>query len=532
MKPLVVNGQYLRQCKNWTMARDEFSSRVLKSLSARVAHRCSNPGCEVPTTAPGTGSDGITNIGIGAHIHAAAAGGPRYLAEMTKGDRTSINNAIWLCAGCATKVDRDVERYPAELLREWKAKAEARATRELGRPQPKASDAVDQLATALTGLPTSFAPGAIQNVHTASRSLLEKIDPRFRIETAYQDNKTTIALHPKETVPMSFRISKEFASAWKTKLAAMFDHGMPAELNSEGVELCGSPLFENAIKSGGKIHLIPHGKKAVIKASLVEQTTQQVVRLDDVHGELVGGRVSLTCTGSGMGGLLEMSVQKQMSLSSDSADFSIQLNLERWVDTDVRALPYFEQISQLYGRVMDGWRIDLRIEFEGTQIFGGLATLPIDNPLLKATKNILDYTRRARIVSTGLGQPVEFRLSPPFSAEDHVAVAEIADIIQGKHNVDRDGLFSNIRCTLVVDESGANLELLRASSAPQVVHLEQPPTGPMVVFGQPITLPALSTTLNNVLPKIVEVSTSEDGERTMLVEWIPTQGFTLKREYS
>jgi hypothetical protein len=179
---------------------------------------------------------------------------------------------------------------------------------------------------------------------------------------------------------------------------------------------------------------------------------------------------------------------------------------------------------------LDGWNIDLRIELEGVQVLGGRITLPTDEPLLKATKNILEYTRRARVVSARLCQPIKFRLSPPFSAEDHETVAEIADIIEGKYDVDRDGLLSNPTCILDVDEDGANLDLLQGSCAPHVVRFEQQSTGPLIVFGQPIILPVLSTILNSVVPKIIEVTTSEIGERTMLVEWIPTEGFTLKRE--
>lgn len=34
------------------MARDNFPKKVIEKLRARVAHRCSNPSCRVPTSGP------------------------------------------------------------------------------------------------------------------------------------------------------------------------------------------------------------------------------------------------------------------------------------------------------------------------------------------------------------------------------------------------------------------------------------------------------------------------------------------------
>lgn len=93
----------------------------------RVGVRCSNLLCRKLTTGPRTESPHIINIGVAAHITAASPGGPRYDLSLSSQQRESPENGIWLCQNCGKLIDNDPARYPAEVLREWKAKAEASA---------------------------------------------------------------------------------------------------------------------------------------------------------------------------------------------------------------------------------------------------------------------------------------------------------------------------------------------------------------------------------------------------------------------
>lgn len=115
--------------------RDNFSQSVKTKLKDRVAGRCSNPDCRVVTQGP-IGRDKVNNIGEAAHIHAAAENGPRYDANMSKKERSSIDNGIWLCCNCSTRIDRDTNAYSVEVLRDWKSKAEEKAFSELGKTFP------------------------------------------------------------------------------------------------------------------------------------------------------------------------------------------------------------------------------------------------------------------------------------------------------------------------------------------------------------------------------------------------------------
>jgi hypothetical protein len=107
--------------------RDDFSSPIKDTLARRVGHRCSNPGCCQPTSGPQENPAKSVNVGVAAHISAAAAGGPRYNSSFTSAERAALENGIWLCQVCAKLVDNDPGRYTVALLEDWKSFSEKRA---------------------------------------------------------------------------------------------------------------------------------------------------------------------------------------------------------------------------------------------------------------------------------------------------------------------------------------------------------------------------------------------------------------------
>ena len=111
--------------------RDDFSSSVKELLANRVGRRCSNPNCRKLTCSANEDPLKITNIGVAAHICAAAKGGPRYDSNMSAEERKSPDNGIWLCQNCAKLIDSDTRRFTYELLHAWKQMAEEYAITEV-----------------------------------------------------------------------------------------------------------------------------------------------------------------------------------------------------------------------------------------------------------------------------------------------------------------------------------------------------------------------------------------------------------------
>lgn len=105
------------------MARDDFSKEVIKTVALRAGHLCSK--CRTPTVGPHSDAGKALITGEACHVCAASSGGPRYDPSQSSEERTSIQNAIWLCRNCSKKLDTDWKRFPASMLLEWKDEHEA-----------------------------------------------------------------------------------------------------------------------------------------------------------------------------------------------------------------------------------------------------------------------------------------------------------------------------------------------------------------------------------------------------------------------
>ncbi len=92
-------------------------------ISKRASFICSNPSCRCLTLCPSEHDvEKFINTGRVAHITAASLGGPRYDSSLTKEQRSSAENGVFLCAVCADKIDKNKGLdYSVELLRKWKS---------------------------------------------------------------------------------------------------------------------------------------------------------------------------------------------------------------------------------------------------------------------------------------------------------------------------------------------------------------------------------------------------------------------------
>jgi len=82
----------------------------------------------------------VASVGVAAHICAASPGGPRFDPMMISAERTSIENGIWLCAAHAVLIDRDVARFPVDVLRAWKSQHEAYVREHAGKEGPRRAE--------------------------------------------------------------------------------------------------------------------------------------------------------------------------------------------------------------------------------------------------------------------------------------------------------------------------------------------------------------------------------------------------------
>ncbi|MER8732847.1 hypothetical protein NKH28_23925 [Mesorhizobium sp. M1227] len=104
--------------------RDDFSQATKNRLAKQARYHCSNPSCRHLTSAPTSDGAKDVNIGVAAHICAAASGpsARRYRADMTHEQRKSHENGIWLCQDCAKAIDSDDPAFSENVLNSWKRK--------------------------------------------------------------------------------------------------------------------------------------------------------------------------------------------------------------------------------------------------------------------------------------------------------------------------------------------------------------------------------------------------------------------------
>ena len=128
---------------------DDFSAATKRLIAQRSGYMCAFPSCLAPTAGPGLDPKLSVNIGEATHITAASKGRPRYDESLTSEERQDAENGIWMCRTHAALIDRDIDRYPADLLRDWKYEAEGRAMRVLGQPSGCAQGLIATVSQAI-----------------------------------------------------------------------------------------------------------------------------------------------------------------------------------------------------------------------------------------------------------------------------------------------------------------------------------------------------------------------------------------------
>ena len=102
--------------------RDDFNPKTTEILAKRASYICSNPDCRCLTLCPSEKDiEKYIYIGKGAHITAAARNGPRYDSSLTREQRFSIENGIFLCSNCSDMIDKNGGLdFSVEVLKKWK----------------------------------------------------------------------------------------------------------------------------------------------------------------------------------------------------------------------------------------------------------------------------------------------------------------------------------------------------------------------------------------------------------------------------
>lgn len=509
--------------RNLARREGDFADKVILQLKGRVASRCSNPDCRVPTSAPKS-NNGENNIGVGAHICAASPGGARFDPSMSSERRKSFDNGIWLCANCSYKIDKDPTAYSVALLKEWKEKAENTAKEELGKKLPSNNQAIDTVTTALTGLPKGYIPTAVSNVHQATDKALELLDPRCSVKTSYLNGETRIGIYPKEDIPISIKVSAENAKEYIEKYQQLIEHGQDIEIKSSALTFEGSELFEEITNSiDGTLSMLTEKKPATQKLWLVQNETNETEQFDDIHGLISLGTKSFSFNGTACNDLFGIKYQKSLDENDDKAKMTISLSLEQWEGEELSYLPYFEKLLSLFSKIVEGWEVKTSLEIKGMEIFSGVLMKADKLDYITFLNGFLQYVNRCKIVSNAFNIPITFTTNISYTAEDHKRVADIAEIVEGRQ-VYKQADISNPICKLEVNKECENVKMLANMTEAIAIKMEMP-SNEIELFGVIVPLPAKIITFLQVLPLFhSDIYGLREGD-IVTVEWIPQKDF-------
>lgn len=506
------------------MARDNFKKGDITKLSQRVALRCSNPACRVPTAAPGDTELGVNSIGVAAHIHAASPGGPRYDPSMTSSERGSISNAIWLCSNCSIIIDRDEARYTAKLLKEWKVKAETTAIREQGTKLPSDEDAINLTTMALTGHPQKLLTKGIQNVHTATARAIEQKDPRFEVITQFKNGKTIFEYRAKEDVNFTFNVKGDEGVE---SLRRMWEEGQDAILPAKYVDISGDGFPGVSPDRNSQIHIKKDGIEAIHRIWLVDPKTKITEQFNDVHGKVYFGTKAMRFEGFACDGLFSLTYTRPLSHLNEDSSFNLSINFSCWNGKSIKELPYFNKIKKFFDSLFYGSEFHTSLELHGDTAFKANTNKIKGSSGFNYFDSALLFIDNARIISAKLDKSVVYDGGFSYTEEEAIEVYDAANILKEKIVINKEDVKENAKLGLTVMQDGDELsEGLRGEKASTLELTEE--GGVLNLYGQEIQLPDKHICIKSVYLKPLKNLKSLKKGDFVEFECVPADGY----EYS
>ncbi len=453
---------------------------------------------------------------------------------MSSAERSSIQNAIWLCSVCATLVDRDVEAYTPERLLTWKGEAERLAASELNTRPPAHGDASAQLVAALSGQSPRFLPAVIGNAHEASAKALERLDSRFQVESSYQNKTTTFTLYARENVQFKLFVPLERALEWQAKVRSALDDGLGFEIDATGVKAQGSPLLEQVFDGDAiqqpTITVSPKATPVRAKLAAIDRagTTRQA--FDDVEGLLFMGMTSLTFKGELWGGLAQLTMRLQHPEKPLEGRFSLNFDFGHWVNLDIRGLPYLPSMVEFFRHAGAGELLDVTVFERGQQRLGMHANFEELGREAGSQLAFLGYLTRASEVAKILNVVVRLPKQISVSKKDVEDLSGFYDVVTAPSRIGRERLSTNPSFTLTATDKGENIQLLREQRQPSIIAFKQTIPGELMIFEQTIPLPLVNLVFNNVFCHVLDERQLFSAGDTVHVEIEPADGFWMSYE--
>jgi hypothetical protein len=443
---------------------------------------------------------------------------------MTPEERRAITNGIWLCATCATLIDRGPESYSPGLLRRWRQDAEFKAKQGHGKKPPSKADAIETLVAAMTGRGSQFIPGAIANTHAATQQVLQELDPRFAVHTSHADGITKIRLDAKENVPFTISVGEEHAAQWSSGIEAVFKDAKEVTLPMRGVNFLGSRLIELLTErsevSQAQLTISPLAKLAVIKLS----SGISGVNLDDISGRIFTGRDTIRFEGSAYADLVKLTLSvERLHDTPVNPKITFGFDIARWHGRPVAETRFLNKVLDLVRSLAEPESFRAGLEIDGNVVLQATKPKVHESEYFQAVETTAHYIHRAKVLTTYLKINLNVDLTYGFSAVEHEQLADAVKVIEGRKMFGPDELVTSPEISIVTRNVGF-IDRMTQEVQQGVWRIEQD-SRMIRVFGVDIQLPKIEILLMNSNVRIMKKSSvnesSEEFEMTLQFEPTP-----------
>ena len=408
--------------------RDDFTEKTRRELRERVGGKCSRPDCRRETTGPLLGSEGSIRLGRAAHITAASRGGPRFDAALTRHQRRSIHNGIWLCCDHADEVDTNRHRFPAELLREWKALAEDAAQNQLGKPPPSHDDAIHQVMSVLGATPGKMLPRAMANTSAAISRFLREKDATVQIIPEFHDGQTNYRIESSSPIEIELSASGRAQEKLQNAMTSILADGSDVAL----------PLTNIAIKSSPAIELLFQGAKELIIGGVPRVGVLRVVLQptdgDDALsvefcGEARHGSERLSIAASAFNGILNVMFEAPLTQNRRSVKWTLATSFLPWIGKSLGALPHLDRVTRFLRLLSTNAAATLEVEVDGLPVAKAAISGPTNVDWFRQHVGALEYVVDARDIIVALNLDLPFA-NFSVTSRDADEVGNVADLFR------------------------------------------------------------------------------------------------------
>ena len=425
--------------------RHDFLDKTKRLLRENVTNLCSNPNCRVLTMASKIDGCSSSNVGVAAHICAAAPGGPRYKLEQAEAERKHYDNGIWLCTTCSRLIDVDDDSYSEELLHGWKSQTLDYVRNNIGK-QLLPKEEIESMALKNT-LDYVSGKDSIFSADTPSRMVgfiddhLNRLDSRFSVQTNIIDGATFRNIIPL-TSDASFAISmkKSDGEVFQANLDEMEETGKPVKLSSDSFKFTGSKLFEalGNDENGSREFIIqPSSKKIMIDLYAMSDSNQ--VYLGSFKGKQINLKNGLKFEAFAFNKLIKVSCFYDLVDIQDPkmiVNYVIKTSL--WDSKNVNKLPFFNKLLMAKETLQTGGILSIGFELKDGEAIG-----PI--PMGKQNQEQLEFFEQfgnlIHIIDCYKKITDKFNLSVPvygdfeLSVEDYDRLTYASSLLDGEEIV-------------------------------------------------------------------------------------------------